>query len=304
MVPPRQDDNAAATRSPVQTLSGDASSHANDDMERLVDESPVSATPSSETPQTNKTNSITMSTPNIYGDGSHSLGFSGYGLPYFFQQSTPPVQTPTAIPTATLYRKNRKKNTTPDGSQDIPKARNFKRATASHLVVGGATSAYFVRPLLSCSEKLPHDATLEELWEHCSDPEHRMGLSDQGHYKCEIGCLEGFADTIHRLSHYADAQCTIEQVSDDKCNAPGCNWMPVTKPGGKKQQSPRTRIFQHYTLAHATAAYQSNDAPFKDHVCKLAFTPRQQCIIIAWVVLELEEGSFPLVHPARTATKF
>jgi hypothetical protein len=142
-------------------------------------------------------------------------------------------------------------------------------ATAGSLVVGDAV-LYFVCSLRSCSERLPPDATLEELWDYCSDSQHTMGLLEQGHYRCEIGCQEGFADPVHRLSHYGKARCTNEELPDNRCFEPGCTWTP-TQPSGKRTKPQRAKFLQHYVAKHAREAYNKHDAPFQDNTCNLGF---------------------------------
>jgi hypothetical protein len=97
-----------------------------------------------------------------------------------------------------------------------------------------------------------------------------MGLFEQGHYQCEIGCQEGFADPVHRLSHYGKARCTDEELPDDKCFEVGCNWTS-TQSSGKRIQSVRAKFLDHYTSKHAPEAYKKRDAPFQDDTCKMGF---------------------------------
>jgi hypothetical protein len=143
------------------------------------------------------------------------------------------------------------------------------RSTASDFV-GGDTLSCFIRPLQGCSQKLPATATLSELWAHCSDPQHSRGLFDQGHLPCEIGCDEGFADTAHRLHHYAESRCTDEDLPADKCPEPGCEWVSTNE--GKSFIWKAAKFLLHHTNAHASGiAYEMANGHIKDTACDLSF---------------------------------
>jgi hypothetical protein len=63
---------------------------------------------------------------------------------------------------------------------------------------------------------------------------------------CELGCEQGFADTAHRLLHYADSECIDEELPSGECTEPGCSWVP---PAG-------------------------SPVKYKDHDCRLGFTSK------------------------------
>jgi hypothetical protein len=180
---------------------------------------------------------------------------NSYGLPTFSQ----PLETDTGAPS----KKSQK------GSHTLLNRKRLMEATAGSLVSGGVVS-YFICPLRSCPERLHPDATLEELWDHCSDSQHSMGLFHQDHYRCEIGCQERFADSVQRLSHYSKARCTNEELPDDRCFERGCTWIP-TQPSGKGILPSRAKFLQHYITKHAREANDKHDAPFQDDICNLGF---------------------------------
>jgi hypothetical protein len=183
----------------------------------------------------------------------------GYGLPTFSQPFVLPNQTDTGAP----GKKSKK------GSQTLVNGKQLMDATAGSLVVGDAVS-YFVCPLESCSERLSPDAPLDELWDHCSDSLHNMGLLDQGHYPCEVGREEGFADPVHRLLHYSEARCTEEKLPDDKCFEHLCGWY-ATQALGKRVTLMRSKFYQHYIGKHASEAFNKRNAPFQNQRCKIGF---------------------------------
>lgn len=93
--------------------------------------------------------------------------------------------------------------------------------TAGDLIAGDQV-ATFVCPLKSCAMELPEFDMLTSLWSHCGTEDHAEALYAQDHYRCEMGCELGFADTGHRLDHYANAKCYDGELSITQCPEPSC----------------------------------------------------------------------------------
>lgn len=143
-------------------------------------------------------------------------------------------------------------------------------STANGLLGVEDSQSYFVCPLQGCSEKLLPEATLQALWLHSAgDSRHRKGPFDQGHFPCELGCEQGFADAAHRLLHHAQMECITDLLPlDDHCTCPGCDWIRPTKQSKKRIDG--GDILPHFVNKHGSAAYKQG-VELKDEICELGF---------------------------------
>jgi hypothetical protein len=103
----------------------------------------------------------------------------------------------------------------------------------------------------------------------CREPSYTSvpSWTGQHHYPCEIDCRLGFADTAHRLLHYAEKNCVSRALSTTRCHDPGCTWVSNAK--AYKPTSRAGYFLKHYVHAHAPEAYQSGY--FQNGACQLGF---------------------------------
>lgn len=144
-----------------------------------------------------------------------------------------------------------------------PNPHKLVASTAADLS-GGDKRAVFRCPLKTCSAHLPRQATLRQLWTHCSKSSHSTGLYQQNHYPCEFGCAIGFPDAVSRLDHYAEVRCGKGDLPV-RCPEPGCKHS-INRPEASIDAIIGAFLL-HYTMKHACYSM--------DYVCDLAFPDRK-----------------------------